>query len=135
MKNATTSKKNLTQEQRLGRGRPVAWIEVVGKDGERLRSFFSDLFGWETAEVAPGSHYGVMDASPHGIGGAIGPSQKGPGHVTFFVGVNDLEATLQDAERLGGKRIADPITFPDKRPSAGGQGVVNFAYSLIPRAT
>jgi predicted enzyme related to lactoylglutathione lyase len=52
--------------------------------------------------------------------------------VTFFVEVDDLEAALQDAERLGGRRIADPITFPDKRPSAGGQGVVNFAYFADP---
>jgi predicted enzyme related to lactoylglutathione lyase len=107
-------------------------MEVVGKDGERLNCFFSDLFGWETAEVAPGSHYGVMDASPHGIGGGIGPSQQGPGHVTFFVEVENLEATLRDVERLGGKRIAGPINFPDKRPSAGGRGSVNFAYFADP---
>ena len=132
MKNSTISKKSLDQEKRAGAGRPVAWVEVVGKDGERLRSFFSDLFGWQTAEVAPGSHYGVMDASPHGIGGGIGPAQKGPGHVTFFVEVDDLESTLQDVERLGGKRIAGPITFPDKRPSAAGQGFVNFAYFADP---
>jgi predicted enzyme related to lactoylglutathione lyase len=105
MKNSTTTKKNLNQEKRVGGGRPVAWFEVVGKDGERLRSFFSYLFRWETAEVAPGLHYGVMDASPHGIGGGIGPSQKGPGHVTFFVEVDDLEATIQDVERLGGNNL------------------------------
>jgi len=120
MKNSATSKKNLNQERRVGR--PVAWVEVVGKDGERLRSFFCDLFGWETAEVAPGSHYGVMDASPHGIGGGIGPSQKGPGHVTFFVEVEDLEATLQDVERLGGKRTAGPITFPTSGPQRAVKG-------------
>ena len=86
----------------------------------------------ETADVAPGSHYGVMDASPHGIGGGIGPSQKGAGHVTFFVEVDDLEATLQDVERLGGKMIAGPMTFPDKRPSGGGRGSINFAYFADP---
>jgi predicted enzyme related to lactoylglutathione lyase len=57
--------------QCVGDGRPVAWVEVVGRDGERLRSFFCDLFGWETAEGAPGSHFGVMDASPHGTGNLL----------------------------------------------------------------
>jgi uncharacterized protein len=124
MKNSTTSKKNLNQEQRVAR--PVAWVEVVGKDGERLRSFFSDLFGWETAEVAPGSHHSVMDASPHGIGGGIGPSQKGPGHVTFFVEVDDLEATLQDVERLGRQEDRWSDNFPRQAALSGRSRVREF---------
>ena len=27
-------------------GHPVTHFEVIGKDGEKLRSFYSDLFGW-----------------------------------------------------------------------------------------
>lgn len=105
----------------------------MGRDGERLQSFYSRLFGWETAEVAPGSHDGVMDAAAQGIGGGIGPTQKGPGHVTIFVKVDDLEGTLRNLEQLGGKTIAGAITFPDRRPSARGQGCVKFAYFRRPR--
>jgi predicted enzyme related to lactoylglutathione lyase len=126
------SKNDMAQKTGSGAGRPVAWMEVVRKDGERLNSFFSDLSGWETTEVAPSSHYGVMDASPHGIGGGSGSSQQGPGHVTFFIEVENLEGTLRDVERLGRKRIAGPINIPDKRPSAGGRGSVNFAYFADP---
>jgi len=43
--------------------RPVAWFEIVGTNGERLRSFHSRLCGWETTEVAPGTEYGVKDAT------------------------------------------------------------------------
>ncbi len=109
-----------------GRARPVAWFEIVGKHGEGLRAFYSQLFGWETVEVAPGADYGVMDAAAHGIGGGIG--SRAGGHVTVFIEVDDLEGTLQRAERLGGKTIAGPTTFPDKRPSARGRGSVTFAY-------
>jgi hypothetical protein len=59
----------------------------------------------EPAQVAPGSHHGVMDASPHGIGGGIGPSQKGPRHVTFFVEVDDL-ATLQNRAHAADESIS-----------------------------
>jgi predicted enzyme related to lactoylglutathione lyase len=77
--------------------------------------------------------YGVMDAAAHGIGGGIGTSPKGgAGHVTFFMEVDDLEATLREAERLGGKTIATPATFPDRRPSARGKGSVTFAYFADP---
>ena len=73
-----------------------------------------------------------MDAAPQGIGGGIGPSQKGSGHVTVFVEVEDLEATLRSVEQLGGKTIAGTITFPDKRPSAHERGSVKFAYFADP---
>ena len=112
--------------------RPVAWFEIVGKDGELLRTFHSRLFGWQTAEVAPGSNYGVMDAAPQGIGGGIGPSQRGTGHVTVFIEVDDIEATLRSVEKLGGTAIAKEMTFPDQRPSARGQGSVRFAYFADP---
>jgi len=65
-----------TRKRKRARPRPVAWFEIVGKDSENLRSFYSDLFGWETVEVAPGAEYGVMDAAPHGIGGG-----EGCGHI------------------------------------------------------
>jgi predicted enzyme related to lactoylglutathione lyase len=28
-------------------GQPVVHFEVVGKDGEGLRNYYSELFGWE----------------------------------------------------------------------------------------
>jgi predicted enzyme related to lactoylglutathione lyase len=115
------------------KAKPVAWVEVVGKDGKRLRSFYSELFGWSTADVAPGADYGVMDAAGHGVGGGIGSRPNGgAGQVTFFIEVDDVDAALHDAERLGGKTITEPVTFPDKRPSARGKGSVTFAYFADP---
>lgn len=73
-----------------------------------------------------------MEASVKGIGGGVGPSQRGAGHVTVLVEVDDLDATLKDAERLRGKKIAGPITFPDKWPSAGGPRVRELAYFADP---
>jgi predicted enzyme related to lactoylglutathione lyase len=117
-----------------GVGQPVAWFEVLGTDGKHLRSFYSDLFGWKTNDVAPGANYGVSDAPAHGIGGGIGASPNAPGdHVTFFVEVPDVAAALRDVERLGGKTISPPRTFPDMRLSAVGRGAsVTFAYFADP---
>ena len=28
-------------------GQPVVHFEVIGKDGDKLRSYYSELFGWE----------------------------------------------------------------------------------------
>lgn len=93
-------------------GQPVMHFEVMGKDGEKLRSYYGDLFDWEF-QVMEG--YGMVDAdqnkSPEGIGigGGVGQAPEGyGGHVTFYVGVEDVEAALAKAESLGGKRMMGP---------------------------
>ncbi|MDQ4102840.1 MAG: glyoxalase [Actinomycetota bacterium] len=88
-------------------GQPVVHFEVIGKDGAGLRSFYSDLFGWTINTDNP-LNYGTVAAGT-GIGGGIGVAPEGyPGHVTFYVGVPDVEAALAKAESLGGSRMMGP---------------------------
>src|SRR5919204_1791600 len=76
-------------------GEPVVHFEVVGKDGAKLQSYYSELFGWEINADNP-MNYGIVqrdgNAAPDGtgIGGGIGTGPDGyEGHVTFYVGVSD----------------------------------------------
>jgi uncharacterized protein len=90
-------------------GRPVVHFEVIGKDAAGLRSFYADLFGWKIDSDNP-MNYGIVSAGDGpGIGGGIGVGSEGyPGHVTFYVGVPDVEAALAQAESLGGSRMMGP---------------------------
>jgi predicted enzyme related to lactoylglutathione lyase len=46
------------------------------------------------------------------IPGGIGQGPEGyGGHITFYVEVPDVEASLQEAERLGGTRVMGPETI------------------------
>jgi predicted enzyme related to lactoylglutathione lyase len=47
------------------------------------------------------------------IAGGIGKAPQGPGHVTFYIGVDDAQAALEHVERLGGKTIQPPMQIPD----------------------
>src|SRR5215210_7936812 len=89
-------------------GQPVVHFEVVGKDGPALRSFYGDLFGWNAQEVGPPMDYGMVDPSEAGIGGGIGATPEGEGHVTFYVQVPDLQAALDKAQSLGGRTRMPP---------------------------
>ena len=40
-------------------GQPVVHFEVVGKDGAALRSYYSDLFGWQIDADTP-MNYGIV---------------------------------------------------------------------------
>lgn len=96
-------------------GSPVVHFEVLGKDGAKLRDYYSELFGWEIDANNP-MNYGIIDREANlnedgiGIGGGVGtgPDQSYEGHVTFYVEVPDVEASLARAEELGGTRSFGP---------------------------
>jgi predicted enzyme related to lactoylglutathione lyase len=95
-------------------GQPVVHFEIMGKDAEQLRSYYSDLFGWEINAENP-MNYGIVardgntNADGAGIGGGVGAAPEGyTGHVTFYIEVPDVEAALAKAETLGGSRMMGP---------------------------
>ena len=95
-------------------GQPVVHFEIVARDGEKLKGYYAELFGWEIDSSNP-MNYGLIDRAANlnsegiGVGGGIG---QGPddyeGHVTFYAEVPDVEESLQKAESLGGTRMMGP---------------------------
>jgi uncharacterized protein len=101
-------------------GQPVVHFEVIGKDGEKLREYYSELFGWEFGDTVGPTNYAVTQREGNtapdgtGIGGGIGTGPEGyDGHVTFYVAVDDVAAALEKAERLGGTRMMGPDKMPE----------------------
>lgn len=101
-------------------GQPVVHFEVIGKDGDKLRKYYSELFDWEI-DSNNEMNYGMVardsnlaaDGNP-GIGGGVAGGPPGyEGHVTFYVAVPDVEEALAKAESLGGKRIMGPEKIMD----------------------
>jgi predicted enzyme related to lactoylglutathione lyase len=95
-------------------GQPVVHFEIMGKDAGKLQSYYSDLFGWQIDSSNP-MNYGLVpregntDPDGVGIGGGIGAAPEGyDGHVTFYIGVSDVEEALAKAESLGGTRMMGP---------------------------
>jgi len=95
-------------------GQPVVHFEIIGSDADKLRSYYSDLFGWEFDSDNP-MNYGIVqrdgntNAEGIGIGGGVGARPEGyPGHVTFYVEVPDVEAGLAKAQSGGGSRVMGP---------------------------
>src|SRR5262249_7518060 len=101
-------------------GQPVVHFEIIGSDPARLRGYYGELFGWAddtsgpvAESVSRPGEYGFTEpgdgtAIPGGVGG--GPGYRP--HVVFYVGVPDVEAALQRAESLGGKRVMGPERAP-----------------------
>jgi predicted enzyme related to lactoylglutathione lyase len=100
-------------------GQPVVHFEIIGTDPAKLRDYYGALFGWEFAtggpvapSVSQAGEYGFVEGEEPGIPGGIGGGAGYERRVLFYVGVPDVEAALQDAERLGGKRHMGPEKVP-----------------------
>jgi predicted enzyme related to lactoylglutathione lyase len=101
-------------------GQPVVHFEIIGQDGDKLRSYYSDQFDWDFDADNP-MNYGIVQREGNvssdgiGIGGGVAGGPEGySGHVTFYVEVSDVEAALAKAESLGGSRIMGPDQIMDQ---------------------
>jgi predicted enzyme related to lactoylglutathione lyase len=89
----------------------VVWFEVLGKDGNKLRGYYGELFGWSFKD-ASNMDYGMTDPGATGIGGGIGTA--GPASwSTFYVGVEDVAQALDKAKKLGGRELMPVTKLPD----------------------
>ncbi|HLN66896.1 MAG TPA: VOC family protein [Streptosporangiaceae bacterium] len=96
-------------------GQPVAFFEIISPDHERAQKFYRELFGWAVAADPAMGGYGLVDtgAGEGAIGGGIGPGEaRGEKSVKIYMRVDDLDAHLDRAEQLGGKRLVPPTDLP-----------------------
>ena len=101
-------------------GQPVVHFEVIGKDGPKLREYYGELFGWEFTEPLGPTNYAVTQREGNtnddgvGIGGGVGSAPEGyDGHVTFYVEVDDVDASLAKAQELGGTQMMGPADMEE----------------------
>ena len=92
---------------------PVIHAEIRSADPDATRKFFGDLFGWKVAAEGAFPGYTFIDTGVEGgTYVAISPRQGADDEVLFFVGVEDVAATLTRAEELGGTIIQSAQQVP-----------------------
>lgn len=91
---------------------PVIHAEIRSADPDATRAFFADLFGWTYSDGALPGYTFVDTGAPDALPTAISPQQGDGDAVLFFVGVEDVERTLQRAVELGGTIVQPTQTVP-----------------------
>ena len=90
----------------------IAWYEVLGKDADALRGFYGEMFGWKY-QLMEEMNYGLIQHEEGEVGGGVGATPEGPGWSTFYVGTDDLNASIAKAKKLGGKVVMPRTELPD----------------------
>jgi predicted enzyme related to lactoylglutathione lyase len=92
---------------------PVIHAEIRSTDPDATREFFAALFGWTYSDGAfPGYTFADTGAGEGALPTAIGPLQGGSDSALFFIAVDDVEATLAQAEKLGGTIVQPAQQVP-----------------------
>ena len=97
---------------------PVVHFEIGSKDLAKTRAFYKDLLGWQSEEGAPNmamlSNLGsYAEDKTEGIGGHFSSLGHEPHqYVTVYAQVDDIDATLKQAEKLGGKTVVPKQEVP-----------------------
>ena len=96
-------------------GGRVVHFEMPYDDQDRARSFYSGVFGW-AAQPMPGQEYLLVTTGPTprdgpptepGFinGGLVGRGEAVGNGPAVVIDVEDIDATLGEVERLGGRRL------------------------------
>lgn len=92
-------------------GQPVVHFEIGSQDGERIRNFYSSLFGWNIDTNNPMNYGFVKTGGEGGIDGGVAQFKEGdnfPSYLTVYVQVDDLQSYLDKVESMGGKTVVPP---------------------------
>ena len=90
----------------------VVHFEIPANEPEQLTQFYGTIFGWKFHRMeAPGPEYWLCETGPEGIGinGAIMQRQHPQQPWMNYVDVPSIEATIEQATKLGAK-VALPKT-------------------------
>jgi hypothetical protein len=109
---------------------PIVHFEIVSPQAPALRHFYHEVFGWTFADATPSDTLpsyalATLDERPPGLQVNCGIGEAPPGyggHLTVYVGVDDVAATLAAVERAGGTTMMPP----DEVPGMGGMTIALF---------
>ncbi|MBM3114874.1 VOC family protein [Jeongeupia naejangsanensis] len=95
---------------------PAVMFEIIAKDQDKSKTFYSEVFGWHYESGSSGFAYVHFPRQLHALLGGIGQSEKGvagmePGH-SFYLLVEDLQLAIERALAAGGS-LHMPITSVD----------------------
>lgn len=97
---------------------PIVHVEVRGLDAESLRQFYAEIFDWQREEDRSIGEYSVGSLGSVEVTAATGPVPEWSANgATFYIQVDDVAATLDHIERLGGRRLMPKQVGPPDFPS------------------
>jgi uncharacterized protein len=102
----------VSQKENVMTKRNVVHIEIPAANVEAAGKFYQDLFGWKMEHAAEFDYTMWEDGSGYG-GGFNKLSEHYPaGQVLVYIDSDDIDADLQQVEKLGGTVVTPKTEIP-----------------------
>jgi hypothetical protein len=91
------------------------WYELTSTDKAEAGAFYAALFSWTLETFLGAMDYTIFKNGEMSVGGLMGcpeGTDAVPSHWTIYFSVEDCDATVAKAERLGGKVVAPAMDVP-----------------------
>ena len=91
---------------------PIVHVELSSHNSVAAAEFYRDIFGWSVMQM-PEMSYATFETG-EGVGGGFSPiSPENPaGTVMVYILTDDIEATLEQIQRAGGKVLRTKTEIP-----------------------
>jgi predicted enzyme related to lactoylglutathione lyase len=101
----------------VSRGRFV-WYELLTTEPEAAQHFYKQLLGWDTQPWGGGGGYTMWTNQGQALGGVLSlpePARKAgaPPHWLASISTPDLDGTIAQAQKLGGKVLVPTTEMPE----------------------
>ena len=115
------------------------WSELQTRDVGKAKSFYEAVFGWKGTQFEGMDAYTVFENDGRAIGGTMTmpaevPKEMPSYWLTYF-GVEDADATVEQATKLGAMVLAPPMDIPNVGRFAvimDPQGAVFAVITTVP---
>ncbi len=96
----------------------ILWHDLTVDNATGIGQFYQQVAGWQASPVDMNGYQDYAMQTPKGetVAGVChkrGPNSSLPSQWLMYIGVEDLDASLQACEKLGGKRLSEIKQFSE----------------------
>jgi len=94
----------------------IVHIDLPAEDLERAMKFYSELFNWKFTGLPGGMDYYFIDFDDEegSLRGGMGKRGEVGQGMTNYIGVSNIDDSIKDVEKAGGKVIVPKQTVPGR---------------------
>ena len=92
----------------------IAHFDIPAENIEKMKKFYSELFGWKIERVGGPIEYYLIETAPEGkgVGGGMSKKEHPSQHPMNYIFVESVDEYSKKVEKLGGKIIVPKQTLP-----------------------
>lgn len=88
----------------------IAWVDLTVENADEVRDFYQQVVGWtpQPVQMEGYADYSMANAGGETVAGvchARGPNATLPAQWMIYITVDDLDASLEACQRLGGRVV------------------------------